>query len=68
MDYLRHTRTLTEKVYQLDLVQAFDGKGTPEGKQFAAERLAAGASMLRDLIVSAWIESGKPVPQRHYDD
>jgi hypothetical protein len=68
MDYLRHTRTFTERVYQLDKVHAFDGAGTPEGRQFAEERLAAGASELRDLIVSAWIESGKPVPERHYDN
>jgi hypothetical protein len=67
MDYLRHSNSLVERVYQLDKEHSFDGKGTAEGKQFAAERLAAGASMLRDLIVSAWNESAKPVPERHYD-
>jgi hypothetical protein len=68
MDYLRHTRTLTERVYQLDLQHAFDGDGTPEGKQFASQCLANGASELRDLIYSAWLESAKPVPQRHYNN
>ena len=28
--------------------------GDPRGKAFAAERIAAGASELRDLVVEAW--------------
>ncbi|HZD49270.1 MAG TPA: nuclease [Silvibacterium sp.] len=62
--YLRHSQSLVEQLYQIDKREGFDGAGTPEGKQFVSERLAAGASMLRDLIYSAWIESAKPVPQR----
>jgi hypothetical protein len=65
MSYLRHSQSLVEQLYQLDKQKGFDGAGTPEGKQFTAERLAAGASMLRDLIYSAWIESARPVPQWH---
>jgi len=61
--YLRHTNSLVEKVYQLDKAHGFDGSGTPEAKQFTAERLAAGASMLRDLIVAAWVKSAEPVPE-----
>ena len=67
MAYLRHSNTLVERVYQLDKAHGFEGAGTPEAKQFTAERIAAGASMLRDLIYSAWVESVKPVPERHYD-
>jgi len=67
MAYLRHSNTLVERVYQLDKAHGFEGAGTPEAKQFTAERIAAGASMLRDLIYSAWVESAKPVPERHYD-
>jgi TonB family protein len=63
--YLRHTGSLVEKVYQLDQQHGFDGGGTPESKQFTAERLAAGASMLRDMIVAAWIKSAEPVPDWH---
>ena len=37
------------------------GAGTAESRAFTADRLAAGASMLRDLINAAWVESGKPV-------
>jgi TonB family protein len=61
--YLRHSNSLMERVYQLDKAHGFDGTGTPEAKQFTAERLAAGASMLRDLYVAAWVKSAEPVPE-----
>jgi len=50
-----------EKVYQLEKVGGFAGAGTAESHAFTAERLAAGASMLRDMIYTAWLESAKPV-------
>ena len=64
MTYLRHSQSLVEWVYQIDKRKGFDGAGTPEGKQFTIQCLAAGAAMLRDLIYSAWVESGKPLPDR----
>jgi hypothetical protein len=63
--YLRHSNSLVERVYQLDQEHGFDGEGTPAAKQFTAERLAAGASMLRDLYVAAWVKSAEPVPDWH---
>jgi hypothetical protein len=60
--YLRHTKTYVERVYQLEKAGGFAGAGTAESREFTAERLAAGASMLRDMIYSAWLESGKAVP------
>ncbi|HVT97971.1 MAG TPA: S1/P1 nuclease [Acidobacteriaceae bacterium] len=63
--YLRRTGTYIEKVYQLDKAHGFDGSGTEESRQFTAERLAAGASMLRDMIVAAWEKSAEPVPEWH---
>jgi hypothetical protein len=59
--YLRHTATYIEKVYQLEKAGGFVGAGTAESREFTADRLAAGASKLRDLINAAWVESGKPV-------
>jgi hypothetical protein len=59
--YLRVTNGYVEKVYQLDKTGAFTGIGTPEGKAFVEERLAAGATELRDMIYTAWIRSGDPV-------
>jgi hypothetical protein len=60
--YLRHSNSYVEKVYQLDKAGGFIGAGSPESREFTAERLAAGASMLRDMIYTAWLESAKPVP------
>jgi hypothetical protein len=62
MAYLRHSQTYVERVYQLEKAGGFVGKGSEESREFTASRLAAGASMLRDLIYTAWIESGKIVP------
>jgi len=61
--YLRHTNTLVEKTYQLYKADAFTGAGTPEGKAFTDERLAAGAAQLRDMIVAAWVQSAQPVKE-----
>ncbi len=58
MAYLRQTATHVEKVYQLEKAGGFTGEGTAESREFTAERLAAGASMLRDMIYSAWVDSG----------
>jgi hypothetical protein len=63
MAYLRHTNSLMEKTYQLEKAGAFVGAGTPEGKAFTEERLAAGATELRDMIYSAWVKSAEPVPE-----
>jgi hypothetical protein len=62
MAYLRHTSSLVEKTYQLEKAGAFAGAGTPEGKAFTEERLAAGATELRDMIYTAWVKSAEPLP------
>jgi hypothetical protein len=63
VSYLRHSATFVEKVYQLEKVGGFTGAGSPESRDFTAERLAAGASMLRDMIYTAWVQSAQPVPE-----
>jgi hypothetical protein len=63
--YLRQTNSHVEQVYQLEKAGGFVGAGTAESREFTAERLAAGASMLRDMIYTAWLESGKPVADRY---
>ncbi len=60
--YLRHTRTYVDEVYELYKQGGFFGVGTPASREFTAERLAAGASMLRDMIYTAWLDSAQPVP------
>jgi hypothetical protein len=59
--YLRHSQSYVEKVYQLEKTGGFTGAGSAESRAFTAQRLAAGASMLRDMIYTAWIESARPV-------
>jgi hypothetical protein len=65
MDYLNHTHSLVEKVYQLDKQGGFTDAGTPDAKAFTDEQLAAGAIELRNLIYSAWVHSADPVQQYH---
>jgi hypothetical protein len=65
LGYLRHTATLVEKTYQLEKAGGFAGAGTPEGKTFTEERLAAGAIELRDMIYTAWVRSDDPVEEFH---
>src|ERR1700677_1604730 len=60
--YLRHTNSLVEKTYQLEKAGGFTGEGTAEGRAFAEQRLAAGATELRNMIYSAWVKSAEPVP------
>jgi len=62
--YLRQSSKYVEKVYQLEKAGGFDGTGTQESRDFTAERLAAGAIMLRDMIYTAWLRSADPEPQR----
>lgn len=63
--YIRHSALYVERVYQLEKAGGFDGQGTQESREFTAERLAAGASMLRDMIYTAWLDSAKPVPDTY---
>lgn len=59
--YLRESATHVEQVYIFEKSGGFVGAGTPASRAFTADRLAAGASMLRDLIYSAWLQSAYPV-------
>ena len=65
MSYLRHSNTLVEKTYQLEKAGSFAGAGTPEGKGFVEQQLAAGATELRDMIYTAWVKSAEPVAPYH---
>lgn len=57
------SNALVDSLYALDLRVPFDsGNTSPAHARFAAERLAAGAAMLRDLWWSAWVGSA-PAPR-----
>lgn len=59
MHYLYESHNLVEKAYQLEKEGGFDGEGTPASREFIRERLAAGATMLRNMWYSAWLQSGE---------
>ena len=65
LDYLHTTESYVGQTYQLYKDGAFTGAGTPAGKQFAEERIAAAATMLRNMIQAAWVKSAEPVPEYH---
>jgi hypothetical protein len=65
LTFVRHSNSLVEKVYQLDKTGAFTGPGTPEGKLFTEQCIAAGAIELRDMIYTAWVRSADPIPAYH---
>jgi len=57
--YFMQTHGELERLYQLDKASPFSGEQQGvEHKAFAVRRLAAGATMLRDLWWTAWITSG----------
>jgi hypothetical protein len=54
--YLSTTLTKVDPVYRLWSQSGFQPHD-PRGAAFATERVAAGAAMLRDLTVKAWVDS-----------
>ena len=58
LDYLRESNSKVVTLYELDKRAPFDSTTTDaDDRRFAAERLTAGATMLRDLWWTAWITS-----------
>jgi len=60
LEEIRGSHAEIETLFRLHRDIGFDPAGPlrPETRDFAAERMAVGARMLRDLWWSAWIESG----------
>jgi hypothetical protein len=61
LDFIKASNALTERLYQIDKDGGFDifRPVQPVAFEFATDRLAAGASMLRDLWWSAWKNSSR---------
>ena len=60
--YLQRTNAELTRLYDLEKASSFTATNAdPAHARFAAERLAAGATMLRDLWWTAWVTSGLPV-------
>jgi len=62
IDYLRASNEQVVPLYRLEKQIGFDPRRPAPAatRDFAAERLAAGARMLADLWWSAWLESARP--------
>jgi hypothetical protein len=65
--YFRKTHTQLNRLYDLEKQAPFNADTTnADDKTFVVERLAAGATMLRDLWWTAWVESATtPVRPTH---
>jgi hypothetical protein len=63
---IKNSNALIETIYRIDRDGGFNPIGPPkkEGFEFATDRLAAGATLLRDLWWSAWQNSAKAPPRR----
>jgi hypothetical protein len=66
LQFVRGSNELVETLYRMDRDGEFDvfRPVSPQAKAFTAERLAAGASFLRDLWWSAWRNSATPPKRR----
>ena len=61
-EYLHRSNAELTRLYDLEKASPFSATNAdPSHARFAAERLAAGATMLRDLWWTAWVTSGLPV-------
>jgi hypothetical protein len=61
--YLLRTHAEVETLYRLDKADPFSAQNTNAGhKAFAATRLSAGATMLRDLWYTAYVTSAPEMP------
>lgn len=59
--YLRSSHAQVPALYRLDKTGGFRGHGTAASRTFTAERMAAGATMLRNAIYTAWFQSASGV-------
>ncbi len=63
IQYLDESSTHVEEVYQLDQSGALKDPQNAQAKLLVYSQLAKASTLLRDLTYTAWVESGKPIPQ-----
>ena len=64
MQYLNDSHSYVEEAYQLEKAGGFEGQGSAASRDFIRQRLAAGATMLRNMWYTAWIQSGRTMDTR----
>jgi hypothetical protein len=63
LHHLDDASTHVEEVYVLDKAGAFSDAKNAEAAALVKSQLAKSSSLLRDLVYTAWVESGKPMPR-----
>ena len=61
--FLNRNGDKMEMAYQLDKRGAFADPKDAEARQLVYDRTTAGATMLRDMVYRAWLESAKPATE-----
>ena len=68
LQHIDKAHTRVELLYQLDARKAYDSSANQEARELVYLCTADAASLLRDLIYTAWVSSGEPVPPFSADD
>ena len=63
LEHLEAAHDDMERLYQLDLEGAWEQPEHEEAREMVFRCTASGARLLRDLIHTAWVESGKSAPR-----
>lgn len=66
--HLDRAHTRVEQVYRLEQRKAFDDSSDREARELVYACASDAATLLRDLIYTAWITSAEPVPAFAADD
>src|SRR6478672_5936271 len=66
--HLDRAHTRVDQLYQLERNRAYDDKNSQQGRELVYVCIADAATLLRDLIYTAWMTSADPVPSFDPDD
>lgn len=68
LEEINRAHAHVEQVYQLEQRKALDDRNSRDARDVVYASTADAATLLRDLIYTAWITSGDPVPPYSPDD
>lgn len=68
LDQVNRAHTRLDQVYGLEQRRAFANANSGEGRELVYASISDAAVLLRDLIYTAWVTSGDPVPPFSADD
>ena len=68
LQHIDRAHTHVEQVYQLEARKAYDERSNQDARELVSLCTADAATLLRDLIYTAWVSSGDPVAPFSADD